>query len=239
MSALELDEIVVESVRLPSLQYALEGELAYPEHQPPLGGAVIAGPHPLLGGTMHNNVVSKLAEGLAKRRLAALRFNYRGIGCSEGPPVDVMRSLAEFWASSHVSEEPAYREDMLVAMNFTRTNLRLPHLALVGYSFGCSLLPHAHAELDVPLVLVAPTIGTHDYDAFIPLRNPLLVIASGDDFASGSDRLRDWYTRLSCPKQIILGKFDNHFFRGHEQWLSETAFTFIRRQWSASLCHRP
>jgi len=237
MSALELSDFVSELVRLPGAPFALEGELAYPEQPVPLGGAVIAGPHPLLGGTMHNNVVTGLAEELARRRLAVLRFNYRGIGQSEGPPVDVLRNLAEFWATEHVPEEPAYRDDLAAATSFAQTVLGPARLALIGYSFGGSLLPYARATPDVPLVLVAPTIGTHDYDAFVPLANPLLVIASEDDFATTGDRLEDWYAQLACPRQLIRGQFDNHFFRGHEEWLAEAIFTFIDRQWSASPCH--
>jgi uncharacterized protein len=239
MSALELADPVIEAVRLPGSPFALEGELAYPEQHAPLGGAVIAGPHPLLGGTMHNNVVTRLAEGLARRRLAVLRFNYRGIGRSEGPPVDVLRSLTEFWATAHVPEEPAYRDDLRQATDCAQAELGLPRLALIGYSFGGSLLPYVRATPDVPLVLIAPTIGTHDYDAFVPLANPLLVIASEDDFATSRDRLADWHARLACPRELIRGQFDNHFFRGHEEWLSETVFDFIDRQWSASPCHRP
>jgi alpha/beta superfamily hydrolase len=233
----DVTDVIVESVRFPASTFALEGELAYPESEPPLGGAVIAGPHPLLGGTMHNNVVSRLAEGLARRGIATLRFNYRGIGRSEGPPVDVLRSLAEFWATSHIADEPAYRDDLLGALDFARANLGLSRMALIGYSFGCSLLPHAHLAPDVPLVVIAPTVGTHDYQTFVPLANPLLVIASQEDFATAKDRLETWYATLSGPKELIRGQFDNHFFRGHEERLSDTVFVFIHRQWSAA-CHR-
>jgi hypothetical protein len=41
---------------------------------------VLAGPHPLLGGTLHNNVVRGLGDGPARGGLATLRFNYRGVG---------------------------------------------------------------------------------------------------------------------------------------------------------------
>jgi alpha/beta superfamily hydrolase len=237
MSALELADPVIEAVRLPAAPFALEGELAYPEQHAPGGSAVIAGPHPLLGGTMHNNVVTRLAENLARRRLAVLRFNYRGIGRSEGPRVDVLRSLAEFWATEHTSEETGYRDDLQYATDYARTLLGPAPLTLIGYSFGGSLLPGVGATPEVPLVLIAPTIGTHDYDAFVPLANPLLVIASEDDFATTRDRLDGWYNRLHGPKQLLRGQFDNHFFRGHEEWLSETVFAFLERQWSALPCH--
>ena len=46
------DAVVVESVRVPAGPYLLEGELAYPDQEFPRAGVVVAGPHPLLGGTM-------------------------------------------------------------------------------------------------------------------------------------------------------------------------------------------
>lgn len=220
------DAAVVESVRFPSGPFRLEGELVYAENSPALGAAAIAGPHPLLGGTMRNNVVNGLVDGLARRGVAALRFNYRGTGNSDGPRADIEQNLAEFWATSHVPQEPAYRQDLIAATDFLRETLGdCPLLGLVGYSFGCSLLPAVAAN--APLILIAPTIGMHDYDAFQTMNNPILVIASEDDFAANAAQVRPWHETLRCPKQFIQGPFDNHFFRGHEDWLAQTVFAFL------------
>src|ERR1700722_18050193 len=91
------DAIVTETVRFDAGPFRLEGELVYPESAAPRGAVVIAGPHPLLGGDMHNNVVRGVADELAGRGLAALRFNYRGVGGSTGPAVDVASNIARFW----------------------------------------------------------------------------------------------------------------------------------------------
>ncbi len=226
MALLVPDEaMVIEAVRFPSGKYRLEGELVYAESGDPLSGAVLAGPHPLLGGTMSNNVVQGLADGLARRSIATLRFNYRGTGASDGPRAEVEANLVEFLMTSHVPEEPAYGEDVLAASTFLREVLgNCP--ALVGYSFGCSLLPAAAAP-NVPLVLIAPTLDTHDYAAFSAVKNPLLVVASEDDFAANASRVRRWYEQLCCPRRLLLGRFDNHFFRGHEQELAEIVFDFL------------
>jgi alpha/beta superfamily hydrolase len=228
--------LVVESVRIASGGLLLEGELAYPEQDSPWAGAVVSGPHPLLGGTMQNNVVTALTYGLARRGLATLRFNYRGIGQSEGPPVDGMSSLAEFWATSHVTEELAYQEDLVSASAFLGEVLgEGTPLATIGYSFGCSLLPHVAAGTG-PLVLIAPTVGTHDYDPFTTLDNPLLLIVSDDDFAANAKQVQQWFDRLRGPRRLERGRFDNHFFRGHEEWLAETVFAFLKEQGSVSPC---
>jgi alpha/beta superfamily hydrolase len=220
--------LVIEAVRFRAGPHVLEGELAYAEEMPaPRGAAVLACSHPLLGGTMHNNVIRGLGDGLAQLGLATLRFNYRGIGHSQGPSVDVARHVAEFWETSHVAGEMDLWQDVQAAVAFLRrsTNSALP-LILIGYSFGCALLPHV-GPADA-YVLIAPPLDRHDYEGFREVRTPILVIASNDDFALDIGRLRQWFARLSAPKRLVQTPGDDHFFRGQEQWLAETVFAFLQ-----------
>ncbi len=222
------DEVIVESVRFPADGLMLEGRLAYPSVGALRGAAVIAGPHPLLGGDMRNNVVDGLVVGLASRGHTALAFNYRGVGGSDGEPPDVARHLGDFWESSHVSDEPAFQDDLRSAAGFLRNLVgRGTRVAGVGYSFGCSIVSHALANRNEPAVLIAPTIGTHDYRDFVELANPLLVIAAESDFAADADRLIKWFRALRDPKRLLRGEWDDHFFRGHEDWLAQTVSDFI------------
>jgi alpha/beta superfamily hydrolase len=223
------EPIAVEGVCFEAGPYRLQGELAYPEAEIPRGAVVLAGPHPLLGGTMDNNVVRCLAGGLARRGWATLRFDYRGAGRSEGPPIDVARHMALFWETSHVPDEMNLRHDVQAATAFVRqaTAGDLP-LVLLGYSFGCALLPHVEERAVCARVLVAPTVGKHDYTPFEAIPGPLLVVASEDDFAADATELRHWFDRLPGPGELILDHFDNHFFRGHEEWLAETVVRFLR-----------
>ena len=230
--------IVVENVRFPCGPHWLEGELAYPEEAVPVGAAALAGPHPLLGGDMGNNVVRGLSEGLAARGVVTLRFNYRGVGGSEGPPIDAAAHLARFWATSHVDDEGDFRFDLVAACDFLRSVTADSPPALIGYSYGCTLPPHAAGAAE-PLVLVAPTVGVHDSNAYDGLINPLLVIASDDDFAADAARLRAWFDRLGRGpeattqrrRRLVQPRLDDHFFRGHEDWLAKTTFAFLREQW--------
>ncbi len=225
------ESLVVEAVRFPAGPYRLEGELAYSDALPPVGAAVIAGPHPLLGGTMHNNVVRALGDGLAGQGLVTLRFNYRGVGHSEGPAVDVARHLAQFWETSQVPQDRELCDDLDGAIALARAVVAgadLP-LVLIGYSFGCTLPPLARGGAEAAaLVLVAPTVGTHDYEAFVGLARPLLVVASEGDFATDAGRLRAWFDRLTAPRLLVQERRDNHFFRAHEPWLVETVVSFLR-----------
>ena len=79
-------------------------------------------------------------------------------------------------------------------------------------------------------VLIAPTLAHHDHDAYRHTPRPLLVIASEDDFACDARRLLGWYDRLPAPKYLVQQKLDNHFFRGHEDWLTSLVCRFLLEQ---------
>jgi alpha/beta superfamily hydrolase len=222
-------EIVVEVVRFPGGDDLLEGELAYPAEGRPRGAAVLAGPHPLLGGSRHNNVVRALGDGLAGRGLATLRFDYHG---KDG---DLARQMAAFWQSSHVPDEGKHGEDLRAAVAFLLETVGVPlPLALIGYSFGCSLLPGAVPPgVPTALVLIAPTVGKHDLGAFAPLPQAKLVIAAHDDFALDEKQLSAWLSRLRGPKEMVRPSLDGHFFRDCEGDVETAVAAFLDRQWRA------
>jgi alpha/beta superfamily hydrolase len=207
----------------------LEGELLYPETAVPLGAAVVANPHPLLGGDMRNNVIDNLGDGLTALGWVVLRFNYRGVGRSEGPPVDVERHLAEFVQTSHVADELDLRHDVTAAAAFLRDSAGWEHpLIGIGYSFGCALLPRSDlATAAAAFVLIAPTVSRHDHGPWREIARPKLVIASEDDFATDAATLRDWFERLRAPKRLLQRRLDNHFFRGHEAWIVKVVAEFL------------
>src|ERR1700683_5682971 len=73
-----------ESVVIPSGQLKLEGLIARPSADRQTRAAVVCHPHPLYGGSMHNNVVEAILEAFWKLGFATLRFNFRGVGSSGG-----------------------------------------------------------------------------------------------------------------------------------------------------------
>lgn len=226
----EVKSTVVECVEFPAGPYLLEGELVYSEDAEAPRGVVLAGSHPLLGGNMHNNVVSGLGDGLAERGWVALRFNYRGVGRSQGPAVDVARHLAEFWETSHVAGEMDLQSDVQGAADFLRPVIGpVKPLVLIGYSFGCALLPFVRlSEPPTGLVLIAPPLVKHDYSGFVTAKSPLLVIVAENDFTTEPERLREWFDSLRAEKKLVQAPLDDHFFRGQESWLVETVAAFLQ-----------
>jgi alpha/beta superfamily hydrolase len=220
-------------MQFPAGPYLLEGELAYAEDAVrPRGGVVIAGSHPLLGGTMHNNVVRGLGDGLAERGLVTLRFNYRGVGRSAGPRADVARHMAAFWETSHAPGEMELWQDLQGAVACLQSILGPAQpITLIGYSFGCALLPLLRlSEPPAALVLIAPPLNKHDCPGFATSQSPLLAIVSDDDFTVEPARLRQWCASLPPTLRLVQSPRDNHFFRGHEPWLVDTVFAFLEEQ---------
>jgi uncharacterized protein len=110
----------IESLTLSGPAGGLEAILEEPDDRAPLMASVVCHPHPLYGGTMHNKVVYRIARGLRRAGVVVLRFNFRGVGKSEGE-------------HAHMAGEI---EDARAALDFLRE--RYPDLpyALAGFSFG-------------------------------------------------------------------------------------------------------
>src|SRR5262245_12832064 len=97
-------QITLERVRIPVADGQLSGELAYPDG-PPAFASVIVNPHPHMGGSMHNNLVTALADRVASHGVTR-RFDYRGVGESDGTRLDLADSLGEFWKTGKAPEDP-------------------------------------------------------------------------------------------------------------------------------------
>ena len=105
---------------IPSRSLKLEATLRTPRVGEPRAAVVVCHPHPAYGGTMDNRVVYRTAKAAAEAGLAALRFNFRGVGASTGS----------------FDEGAGEQEDVRSAIDWLDTRYpRLP-LALAGFSFG-------------------------------------------------------------------------------------------------------
>lgn len=159
---------------------ALEGLWTAPS-DPARGIAVVAHPHPLYGGTMHNAVVGLAAETLAERGLAVLRFNFRGVGASAGQH-DAGRGETE---------------DLEAAEAEARRRAADGPLWLVGYSFGAIMAMNRLAASDAATVtLLAPPVSHYDTSPLAACRIPLSVVCGTEDDVAPAAEIRrqsaDW-----------------------------------------------
>ena len=175
---------------------AIECAIDQPAQAPARGVAVLCHPHPLHGGTLDNKVVQTLARALVGLGYTAVRFNFRGIGKSEGA-----------W-----NEGRGEVEDALAVIAAHRQ----PGQALVvgGFSFGGYVASQAAARLPANLaaerlVLIAPAVANFPMAA-VPA-DTLVVHGETDDVVPLAACF-DWARPLALPVTVLPGA--GHFFHG-------------------------
>jgi len=177
---------------------AVECAIDEPESAPAQGVAVLCHPHPQFGGTMDNKVVHTLARACVQLGWRALRFNFRGIGASQGSWDDGRGEV----------------DDALAVVAAFR-DAALP-LALGGFSFGGYVATHAAARLQnvERLVLIAPAVT--NFRAAAVSQDTLLIHGEHDDVVPLA-AVFDWARPLSLPVTVIPGA--GHFFHGQQTLL--------------------
>lgn len=161
------------------------------------GGAVVAAPHPLMGGRMDSPVVTEIALAASDAGRIALRFDWRGVGASAGAP-----------SGEAADADTDYR----AALEFVQDSVTGPIVAC-GYSFGAL----AAARVGVGssrvhgLVLVAPPASMLDAEALTGFAHPLLVIVGDRDELAPQEPLRALVDRVAGAQLVVLEGAD-HFF---------------------------
>jgi alpha/beta superfamily hydrolase len=161
------------------------------------GAAVIAHPHPLQGGTMHNKVVTMLERALLELGLATVRFNFRGVGRSQG-----------------VHDGGIGETDDLVAIAAWLKSARaVDALWLAGFSFGSYVTLRAAPRVDPrQLVLVAPPVGRWDFTDLAPPTCPWLIVQGDEDDVVDARAVAEWAAGLGPSVQLVRMPETGHFF---------------------------
>ena len=171
--------------------------------------AVIAHPHPLFGGTLHNKVVYHAAKALRQIGLPVLRFNFRGAGSSEG----------------RYDRGEGEQEDLLAAFEWLRRETGLPFLA-IGFSFGAYVTLRACCREDhssnvgvrgivaLGLPIQAGDRG-YSYEFLAGCELPKLFISgSADEFGPVSAVEAAFSHAAHAPAQLVFVPGADHFFQG-------------------------
>jgi len=184
----------------------LEGLLADPGGGAP--AAVVCHPHPMYGGSMYNNVVEAILAAMWQAGYATLRFNFRGVGGSEGER----------------DGGPGEVDDALAAMSFilAQPGVRKEDAAMTGYSFGAMVALSAGYERAEIARIVAVALPLGMADARVPegASKPLLLVSGDRDSYSPVAGLQALASRIGASARLeIIGGAD-HFFGGREAELS-------------------
>ncbi len=205
------------SVTFPSEGLALEGVLHVPDGKGPFPGVVVCHPHPRMGGTMANNVVLASCWGLQQKGVASLRFNFRGVGGSQG-----------------ISEAgDAEVLDALHALECLQGEQEVDpsRLGLLGYSFGAGVALQAMAKgLQVQAFGVIAGLSSRSREAAsLQLPLPKLFIGGDEDQMAPGEQFLILTKQVADPKEAHQIKGGDHFLGGHEREIADLVGGFFSR----------
>jgi uncharacterized protein len=177
------------------------------------GTAVIAHPHPLFGGTMENKVVQTLARAFVQSGWTALRFNFRGVGGTEGTHDEGRGELQDMLAlvASEAPQGP---------------------LALAGFSFGSFVASGAIAALwptrPAEKVVLVGIAAQRFHVAVLPpeSHDRTLVIHGEHDDTVPLQAVLDWARPQTVPVTVVPG--GSHFFHGQLPLLKSLVLRHLR-----------
>lgn len=183
---------------LPGPAGAIELACALPEPGTARAGtAVICHPHPLQGGTMHNKVVTIIERALRELGLATVRFNFRGVGASEGS----------------FDEGNGESDDLAAIVGWVREVRPGDVVWLAGFSFGSYVALRNAQRLDAAaLITVAPPVGRWDFSRITLPECPWLVVQGEEDEVVDPAAVFDWIDSLAEPPQLVRMPETGHFF---------------------------
>jgi alpha/beta superfamily hydrolase len=196
-------------VTFPSGSLTLEGLLAKPEGITPVRGGVVCHPHPLYGGSMYDNVVDAVLGAMWKKEWATLRFNFRGVGVSEGEHGGGVGEAEDAAAAvAFLTSQPEVKKDGTV---------------LAGYSFGSVAAMTAAPKIKGlgALVLVALPLKMADPGALNDFAGPIMMAAGDGDTYCLVPQLEALHKELGERAQLRIVAGADHFFGGLEVELAD------------------
>jgi alpha/beta superfamily hydrolase len=207
-----------EAIVIPGPAGAIQALVETPYELDARHFAVVCHPHPLYGGTLENKVVYTLARAFEELGAAAIRFNFRGVGASQGK----------------YDEGTGETDDALAVISYGRQRWPDAALWLAGFSFGGAVAIQA-AERAQPqrLVAVAPAVMRLDRldVSGVPARSAPWLIVQGDaDEVLDSRAVLEWASKVAPAPAVKILAGASHFFHGRLHELRTAVLDFMRAQ---------
>lgn len=161
--------------------------------------AFLGHPHSLQGGTMNNKVVTTLARTFKDIGIPSLRFNFRGVGQSEGV----------------YDEGVGESEDMLSLVHAWHKEQPSALFIFAGFSFGSYVTYRAAAQYAHQLLItVAPAIQNYDYKEWRLTSSPWLIVQGDEDEVVPSSLVFDFAQQTQPELPVLRFANTSHFFHG-------------------------
>lgn len=196
-----------------------EGIVAMPDNAgSPVPGVVLCHPHPLFGGNMDNNVILAAAFALADQGLAAVRFNFRGVGSSEG---------------QHSKGEQEHQE-ILGALELLKAwpGVDGKRLGLAGYSFGASVILGSAAvqKKARAIALISPPLRAFPDSPLKKAKIPTMILSGDRDKLVQSAELPAPLESFARPPQLQIVSGADHYWGRMERLAAGPAADFLAAQ---------
>ena len=198
-----------ENIEFQSEGNAIEGRL---EKNSMEKGVVITHPHPLYGGNMNNSVVYAVKRAYQEIDYTTLRFNFRGVGHSQG-------SYAE-----GIGEQ----QDVRAAIAFL-ADMGIRHIDLAGYSFGAwvnALLGTESATI-ANMVMVSPPVAFVDFSSVGTIDALKLIVTGSRDDIAPADQIRPIYPQWNPEAHFEVIDGADHFYGGYTAKLKSVLMSCI------------
>jgi alpha/beta superfamily hydrolase len=181
----------------------------------PAPGIVVCHPHPTYGGDMHNNVVSAICETAVENGIAALRFNFRGTGASEG---NYANGIGE-------------QDDVRAAVAYLGTLPEIDgqRIALAGYSFGAAVAVRAAASVAGLRAFIGVSVPTMMPLDGVTMPCPALFVSGDADEYSDAGDLTVFVQGLGLQAELKLLPGLGHFWFGVEHELRGIIMPFLKK----------
>lgn len=164
---------------------------------------------------MHNKVVHTLARAFTDLGLRTVRFNFRGVGVSEG-------------GFAHGTGET---DDLLAVLAWVRARRPDDAIWLAGFSFGAYVALRAAAAFPVAqLVAVAPAVHLYDFDGFATPRGPWLLIQGAADEVVPPAQVLAWARAIQPAPDVVELPDVGHFFHQRLNDLRSVVVERLRAQ---------
>ncbi len=188
----------LQPVMLPGPAGLLEGLLQERGARDHALAALVCHPHPLYGGTLHNKVAHRIASVLHGLDAAVLRFNFRGVGRSQG----------------RFDRGEGELEDARAALAFLRERYPAARLWVAGFSFGAWVAARLAASAPgvERMVLVAPPVKTASFEVLRTSTVSKLVLQGTRDYVCPLEALEREVPTWAKPKELIRVAGATHFF---------------------------
>lgn len=174
--------------------------------------AIICHPHPLHGGTMTNKVVTTLARVFYDVGLRTVRFNFRGVGQSEG-------------VYDHGIGET---EDVIAIANWLKKACPGEVVWLAGFSFGGFVAARAATRLPIAkLITVAPQASRFQSETLPAITCPWLIIQGEQDEVVSPTEVYAWVETLDPKPTLVKLPSAGHFFHGQLMELRKVVGQFL------------